>query len=200
MLESKLLLDSGEIFKLWSSFGEAIGLDKLRAFYSDYWPRRPLEGEIVWKWVFSCPELMEDNLVGWSSVRADVLDPIVWMNVGIFPKYQYIGNSKTIIRATVEQGFNTFPDCSWLFVAVSKANVDHLQTRMRYQAKHPTKWVMAGEMNVPKPGYVIFGIERNRFFEPRKLDDDAFPEGKIDYPPEREERSLYDLASDKGSV
>ncbi len=188
MIESKLLLNPDDIFNLWSIFGEAIGMDKLHQFYGNYWPRKPLSGEMVWKWTKG------NKTIGWSAIRQDILDPIIFLMVGIFPEHQYLGNSKIIIRWTVEEGFNIFSDCSWLFVAVSKKNKDHLETRMRYQAKHPTKWIIAGEMNVPEPGYVIFGIERDRFFEPKKLLEDDFPEGTIDYPLASliEEKSFYD--------
>lgn len=189
----KKITDKYQIFNLWMDFGEAIGIQKLKDLYGEYWPRYPLDGEIVWAWYRICEHLLieDETLIGWSSVRKDILDPVIWMNVGIFPSYQHLGISKIIIRTTVEMGFNAFPECEWLFVAVSRANIDHLQTRLRYQSKHKTKWVIAGEMFYPLPGYIIFGIRKELFFTPRKLEDDEFPEGSIDYPPEKEE-TIYD--------
>lgn len=158
-------------FGLWTCFGEAIGIDKLHDFYGEYWPRPPLPREVVWEWT--------DNgkRIGWSSVRPDILDPLVWMMVGIFPSYQNQGYNKEIIKWTVREGFNKFIDAQWLFVAVSKRNVEHLETRFAYQAKYKTKWIVAGEMFEPPPGYVIFGISRERYLQPSEHED-RYPEIK----------------------
>jgi hypothetical protein len=166
MIENKISIDP---FKLWESFGEAIGIDKLHNFYGEYWPRSPLSGEFVWEWTDN------GNRVGWSSVRRDILDPVIWMMVGIWPRFQNQGYNKEIIKWTVREGFIKFIDAQWLFVAVSKKNVEHLETRFKYQAKYKTKWIVAGEMFEPPPGYVIFGISKERYLQPIEIED-RYPE------------------------
>jgi len=165
MIASKV---SDNAFKLWGNFGLEIGMDKLHAFYGSYWPRAPLRGEIVF-------EHYDQELVGWSALRRDILDPVIWMMVGIFPEYQNQGYNKEIIKWTVKTGFQMFPDCSWLMVAVSKANKEHLETRFAYQAKYKTKWIVAGEIFAPPPGYVIFGISREKYSQPSEHED-RYPE------------------------
>jgi hypothetical protein len=168
MIESKISIDP---LRLWTSFGEAIGIDKLHDFYGEYWPRVPLPREFVWEWV------EDGKTVGWSAIRKDILDSIVWMMVGIFPSYQNQGYNKEIIKWTVRECFIKFIDAQWLFVAVSKANVEHLATRFAYQAKYKTKWIVAGEMFEPPPGWVIFGISRERYLQPSEHED-RYPETK----------------------
>ena len=147
MLESKLL-NKEETYDLWVYFGNDIGSNELKRSYGEYWPRQPLADELVWEW--------EDfkELVGWSAVRPDPLEPVFWVMIGIFPNHGGNGYATKIFYQTIKNGFELFPAC-WCFSAVSKKC-----GKIFPYMKEGSEWVKAGEMNVPDPGYDIFGIKR----------------------------------------
>jgi hypothetical protein len=150
MLLNKLL-SRDDAYSLWVRFGDAIGSDELKRSYGEYWPRRQLADELVWEWA----DFKE--LVGWSAARKDPLEPVFWAIIGIFPDKKGNGYAKRIFRETIDMGFNLFPT-DWCFAAVSKKC-----GKVFPYMKEGSGWVKVGEMNVPEPGYLIFGLEKSNF-------------------------------------
>lgn len=149
MLASRLLSRDDAYF-VWVRFGAAIGSEELKRSYGEYWPRRPLADELVWEWANF------KEVVGWSAVRKDPLEPVFWAMIGIFPNKKSRGYAKVIFRETIRKGFNFFP-ADWCFAAVSKKC-----GKVFPYMKEGSGWIRAGEMNVPEPGYLIFGWKRNK--------------------------------------
>lgn len=145
MIEGRQLNRSAA-FSLWKTFAEAIGLSKLREAMGSYWPREPVAGEAVFQWED------EEGLIGWTSVRKDPIEPVFWLNTGVFPDRAGRGYSVMISRRAIQHGFEIFPDTRWCFGAVS------------LKAKAPStwhrEWVYVGEILIPEPGYRIKGIDR----------------------------------------
>ena len=156
-LTYKLLFDTDEITKLWARFGEAIGSEVLRDSYGDYWPRRPIRGEMVFSW---CEGHKIDEIIGWSAIRKDPVDPAIWVIVGIFPGHQNQKYVTDIFNQTIDKGFQVFHDVQWAFVAVSKKNPRFIEHHDRL-SKETCRWGKVGEINIPEPGYVIFGRKKN---------------------------------------
>jgi hypothetical protein len=150
-LESKLLTP-GDAFVMWKRFCDAISIEKAKACYGAYWPRTPEVNEIVWKWMDG------DNWIGWSAIRKDILESVVWLIFGIMPEYQGNSYSKEIFRFTIKQAFTLFGNTEWVFAAISKRNPNYLNSHLKQMVD--SKWVIAGEMDKPEP-YIIFGLERN---------------------------------------
>lgn len=147
MLENRLLTRD-EAYSLWVRFGAAIGQEELKRSYGEYWPRRSLAEELVWEWT----EFKE--LVGWSAVRRDPLEPLFWVMIGIFPDQSGNGYGKAIFHETIQKGFEIFP-ADWCFSAVSKK-----RGKVFPYMKEGSEWIKVGEMNIPEPGYLIFGLKR----------------------------------------
>lgn len=150
-----MLLDREEVFDLWCKFGDAIGIDLLHDIYGPYWPRKPVHGELVFRW------FNDKKLIGWAAIRHDVLEPIMWVALGIFPQYQNDGYSTKIFDKTIKMGFEMWPDLQWVFAAVSKNNLRYYC----YMKDQEDKWELAGEINIPEPGYTIFGLKKSKFRE-----------------------------------
>ena len=142
------LLNEENAYLLWVTFAAKVGINQLRASYGEYWPRQSLEGEKVYEW-------SNDELIGWSAIRKDPLEPVFWINVGIFPDQRGKGYSKEIFWSTIDEGFRVFKDAEWCWSAISRKNKKPFS-----YTKRDTEWVRVGEMVVPEPGYTIFGFKR----------------------------------------
>jgi hypothetical protein len=148
LLQNRLLTDE-KAHLLWIVFAAKVGIKALRESYGVYWPRKPLEGEIAYEW------RNDDQLIGWSAIRRDVLEPVFWINIGVFPNEQGKGYSSKIFWATIKIGFETFEDVEWCFSAISRKN-----SKPFSYTKRDTEWVYVGETVIPEPGYTVFGLSR----------------------------------------
>jgi hypothetical protein len=152
-------LSSYEAYRLWEKFGEDLGIGHLRSTYGNYWIRQPVQGERVWV-VYD----KDENRVGWVAMRPDGVDPMVWQASGIFSPYRGHGYSKEMLLWS--------SDTSWAIWGVKVmlfeiSNHVMLQSYIRYHYERifnktiPGEFV-AGYINYPTPGYVIFGLERGK--------------------------------------
>lgn len=148
-MEQRLLNDN-DAYNLWVDFGQKMGLESLKNSYGSYWPRKPLEGELVYEW-------SGGGVIGWSAIRRDVLEPVFWIVVGIFPNEQGKGYSPEIFWSTIKIGFEAFRDVQWCWSAISKKNKKPFSYTRR-----DTEWIYVGEMVAPEPGYTIFGFRRDQ--------------------------------------
>lgn len=144
------LLNAEEAYCVWVAFGMATGIKDLHESYGNYWPRYPLDGEQVYEW-------SNDELIGWSAIRKDPLEPVFWIVVGIFPDQRDKGYSKPIFWETIKMGFEVFKDAEWCWSAISKRNKKPFS-----YTKRETEWVYVGETVIPEPGYTIFGIRKGQ--------------------------------------
>ena len=152
MLRSNLL-NSVDAYQLWVKFGLAIGIETLRKIYGQYWPRKTLPEELVWEWYDG------KKLIGWTALRHDLLEPIIWVIIGVFPEHQNSEYSRQIFDKTVEKGFLIYPDVKWVFVCISKKNKKYYC----YMKGNTSRWEKVGEMDIPEPGYTLFGMEKDVF-------------------------------------
>lgn len=148
----KRLLNNEEAYSLWQEFGEAVGLSQLKDSYGEYWPRKPLPQELVFEWFDE-----DEQIIGWSAIRPDPLEPVFWIVVGIFPDQRNKGYSKEIFWSTIDEGFRIFKDVEWCWSAISKKNKKPFS-----YTKRETQWSYVGEMIQPPPGYTLFGIRRGQ--------------------------------------
>ncbi len=159
MLRSRLL-NNEEAYCLWVAFGIEIGIITLREIYGPYWPRKPLPGEVVYEW------RKGDDLVAWTSIREDLLEPVLHALLGVFPKHQNTGHARMIFDLAIGEGFRLFPNSEWVFVDISKKNPRFFD----YMKRQNCRWKQVGELLVPEPGYTIFGLEKEIYIQYRKAD------------------------------
>ena len=150
MLEHRLLND-GEAYNLWHKFASEIGIKTLKEVYGEYWPRKPVLGEFVYQWLYRGKEL-----IAWTSIREDQLEPVFWALLGVFPKYQNKGFARKVFDLTIEKGFDLFPRTEWVFVEISKKNPRFFE----YMKRQNCRWIQVGDISIPDPGYEIFGLKR----------------------------------------
>lgn len=132
----------------WKLFTEAVGLEKVRRMYGQYWPRPPVPQERLWQaWG-------PQDLIGWISLRPDPVDPVVWMAMGIWPNHQGVGHSNPLFKWSLKKTFELFPDTAAMFYAVSKNNEGLLKYIIEGERVE-----RVGETTFPEPGFVYFAIK-----------------------------------------
>ena len=144
-----------EACEVLAQFTLKVGIDKVREMYGADWPRPPVQGE---EW-FIFRE--HGRLVGWSAVRQDPVEPYAWMILGVFPGFQKSGKSYWISRWTVYEAFKIF-NVPYLMFAISRNNTGYLAWQIRMIENGQSQVELAGTIEYPRPGYVLFGIERSK--------------------------------------
>lgn len=134
-------------YDIWWAFGQAIGMDNLRAFYGKNWPRIPVDGERIWLF------LEGEKRVGWASLRPDPVEPFVWQNLGVWPEFQSKGLMKEVQRFLLRMAFKEMK-AEAILIAISRNNQSLLNSRQKYLE-------IAGYIDFPEPGYVYFIIRRD---------------------------------------
>jgi hypothetical protein len=82
----------------------------------------------------------------------------------VFPQYHAKGYVTEIGKRTIELAFNNFQQAEWLFFTVLTTNtkfVVHLDGMIR----EGENLCRAGEVVVPVPGYIIFGVKKERWLK-----------------------------------
>ena len=138
-----------QVLVFWEGFGKAIGIETLKKTYGDYWPRSPVYGERV------CAVWNENEIIGWISLRSDPVEPIVWMALGVWPKYSKTGNAKAMFKWSIGRAFYLYPDAEAMFWAVSNNNPDLVNY-------NKGKASIVGGIHFPEPGFTYFAI-KNRY-------------------------------------
>lgn len=149
-------LRPSEACNIMARFCFAIGLDKAKQLYGKDWPRPPLEGEEFYSF------WEKGELIGWSAIRQDPVEPYAWMILGVFPDYQKQGYSYWISRWTIYRAAKIFPDIQYVLFAVSFHNETYLSWQRKQIKEKKTQIQNFGFILVPPPGYAIFGIETNK--------------------------------------
>jgi hypothetical protein len=134
------------VLSFWEGFGRAVGVENLRKAYGDYWPRGPVYGEKVWA-VWG-----EGGVIGWVSLRPDPVEPIVWMALGVWPRYNKMGNSKAIFKWSIGRAFYLYPNAQAMFWAVNNDNLDLLNYN---KGTSP----VVGGIHFPQPGFTYFAVK-----------------------------------------
>lgn len=144
-------LSSIEAFDLWKEFEKEIGSNEMKKCYGSYWPRQVVYQERVWA-VFDFFE----NKIGWVSLRPDVVDPFVWLNMGIFPEFTGKGMSSIIYKQFLKVAFTEWKNAEAVFNEVSKSHEQYLKWTLNAVGNPENNKICIGEINFPSPGYVIF--------------------------------------------
>jgi hypothetical protein len=147
-MESKELTNK-QAYRLWLEFSNAIGITKIRAAYGNHWVRHPALGERIWSFTD------KQNIIGWCALRPDP-DPIVWHVSGVFPKFQFNGYITEIFNWSIKKSFELWPTAEAMFFSAVKGTTfcEWLMSNGREKRK-------IGEINYPKPGYIVFAVEKN---------------------------------------
>lgn len=138
-------------FELWKEFEKEIGTEEMKKCYGNYWPRQVVYQERVWV-VFN----EQGNKIGWVSLRPDLVDPFVWLNMGIFPKFAGKGLSSIIYKQFLEVTFTEWKNAEAVFNEVSKSHERYLKWTLNNTNNPENGRICIGEINFPAPGWVIF--------------------------------------------
>lgn len=146
----ELHADSDACFVYWHAFGDAIGLDRLREAYGDYWPRRPTPGEQVF--AFSDPETGGE--IGWASLRRDPVDNFARLALGVWPRFQGKGWAHKIREWTFQAALDRW-NVDGCTLEVLWTNDDHLRRQLE-RALLGAPWQVGGHMDCPLGKYTVF--------------------------------------------
>lgn len=125
---------------MWARYGDAIGIENLRAWFGDHWPpdaARPGEDVYVWRDGNRAAPLYS-NPDAWLSLMIDQFDPRhIWMSRAVFPHAHGRGLGQAMLRFA--EDFARKRGSTRLNICVNGRN-----TRRLSAVSHDPYWAYAG--------------------------------------------------------
>ena len=138
--------------KLWSVFYDAYGSEQMGASFG--WKHAP-ETVPAGKKVYAFG--LDNDCVGWGGIYLntnDATDDEAFLTVGVFPQHQRQGRRAVILEWLANKAFSLGADQA--SIIVYRANEAQYNRTMREAHVEDAKWVYAGDVWYPKPGYGYF--------------------------------------------